>query len=80
MAEAHRRPVWLRPEVAGAMYKAVASVDQVAQEEGEGAEALVAVAVEAADLDLVADLRGDVAARAVDPADPVGLAAIASPT
>ena len=62
------------------MYKAVASVDPVAQEEGEGAEALVAVAVEAADLDLVADLRGDVAARAVDPADPVGLAAIASPT
>ena len=80
MAEAHRRPVWLRPEVAGATHKAVASVDQVAQEEGEGAEGSVAVAVEAADLDLVVDLRGDVAARAVDPADPVDRAEIASPT
>ncbi len=80
MAEAHRRPVWLRPEVAGATHKAVASVDQVAQEEVEGAEGSVEEAVEAADRDLVVDLRGDVAARAVDPADPVGPAEIASPT
>ena len=55
----------------------MASVDQVAGEEGEGAEASVEEAGEAADPDLEVDLRGDVAAQAVDP---VGLAAIASPT
>ena len=74
---------WRRPEVAVAISsrKVVASVDLAAVEGAEGAAAVEAAAPDSeADVVVVLVAAADPVDRAVQRVDPVGRAAIASPT